>query len=575
MSLKTRFLALTALIILVASLTAAVAFERVAEDLVAEWGKRLTEIQVRYDSARVLQPLERDLALSRQLADSEVIAQWARSPDDPTLREAGLAELERFRNNFRDHNYFAAFRSDGAYYYNNAENEFAGRQLRYHLDPEDPDDAWFYKLIEQGRTFHLNVNPDTELGVTKLWIDVLVRDGDEILGIVGTGLTLDAFLRDIVDLDQPGITTMFVDRNQAIQLYRDENMIEYASFIKPEGQKNTIDRLLDTEADRARVARMMENLARGAGDGQRARVVTDFVSVGGTRQLAGIAYLPSVGWYEVTLVDMAQVMPVSRFWRMALVFGTTLLFSLLLFHFAVNRLILRPVRALEGGMSDFARGGTPDPATLPAGQDELGALSRHFLKMVDAIREHTASLEEKIARRTEALNRLARIDPLTELANRRGMEEHLEQVIRRAEREGSNYAVLWIDIDRFKWINDAEGHQAGDEALQAVARVLEDCIRGYDMAARWGGDEFLVVMSPCSAEDLETVAQRICRDVQQLAPGILGVGQVTVSIGAAVGRPGEAPDAVLHRADQALYKVKTGGRDGYRVARPPTGDAPA
>lgn len=568
LSLKTRFLSLTAIIVLAASLTAAIAFERLVENLVAEWGKRLTEIQVRYDSARVLQPLERDLALSIQLAGSETIRAWARSPEDPALRAAGLIELERFRENFRDRNYFAAFRSDGAYYYNNAENEFAGRQLRYHLDPDDPDDAWFYKLIEQRRAFHLNVNPDQELGLTKLWIDVLVRDGDEILGIVGTGLTLDEFLREIVDLAQPGITTMFVDRNRAIQLYRDEQMIEYASFIKPEGQKNTLDRLLDTDADRARIKAMMRALLADARDGLRVRVLTEFVDVGGTRQLIGMAYLPSVGWYEVTMVDLAQVMPVSRFWRMGLAFGATLLFALLLFHLAVNRLLLRPMRALEQGMSAFARGSKPDAGLLPDGDDELGRLSRHFLSMVEDIRQHTASLEEKIARRTRALHRLARIDALTELANRRGMEEHLEQVTRRAARERNDYGVLWIDVDHFKQINDVEGHQFGDEALQAVAAVLTDCIRAYDLAARWGGDEFLVVMNPCRAEDLEFVARRICEDVRQLEPGTPGAGRITVSIGAAVGRPDEETDTVLHRADEAMYAVKNEGRDGYRVAQP-------
>lgn len=254
MSLKTRLLGLASLLIILAASASWLAYRELSEDIIERWGKQVTEIQVRYDSARLLQSLEREIGLARQMAQSSTLLQWAASPDNSELTSAAIRQMETFRNNFRDNSYFVALRENGHYYYNNADNQYAGDQFRYVLDPEKPDDAWFFQLIEEGRDFHLNVNPDQELGVTKLWIDVLMRDeSNEILGMVGTGLNLDTFLQDIVDIGQEGITTLFVDYNGAIQLYRDHNYIDFASIIKPEGQKNTVDLLFEDRQDKQQI----------------------------------------------------------------------------------------------------------------------------------------------------------------------------------------------------------------------------------------------------------------------------------------------------------------------------------
>ncbi|WP_216601534.1 hypothetical protein [Vreelandella azerica] len=239
MSLGARLILIAVGLVLVAALATWQVFDRMINGVIEQWGTQVAEVQVRYDSARLLRPLEREIALARQMADSPIIQDLAHTPDNDNLFQNALAEMERFRGNFGANNYFIAYAHNGAYYYNNADNEFADQRLRYYLSEDDPDDAWFYRLIEQGRDIHLNVNPDTELNVTKLWIDVLMRDRvtNDILGIVGTGIDLETILAETVAIDQPGITTIFVDHGGAIQLYRDRNFIEYASLVKPEGQK--------------------------------------------------------------------------------------------------------------------------------------------------------------------------------------------------------------------------------------------------------------------------------------------------------------------------------------------------
>ena len=301
-SLKSKIMGLATALMVFAALGSWSDYRALSSDIVDRWGQQVAEIQVRYDSARLLSSLEREIGLAKQMASSQAVIQWAQNPNDPVLKRHALEELETYRTNLSDQNYFLALLENRHYYYNNAQNEFAENQFRYVLDPDSVDDAWFFQLIEEGRDFHLNVNPDVELGVTKLWIDVLVRgDQGNILGMVGTGLNLDAFLQDIVDIGQDGITTLFVDYNGAIQLYRDRNYIDFASIIKPEGQKNTVDRLFDSPQDKQRILGMLEMLKKRPDTA--GAVESGFVRINGAEHLAGVAFLPTIGWFEITLLD--------------------------------------------------------------------------------------------------------------------------------------------------------------------------------------------------------------------------------------------------------------------------------
>lgn len=561
MSLNTRILTLATTLLVVAAAASWLAYRALSQDIIERWGQQVAEIQVRYDSARLLQSLEREIGLARQMADSVAIQQWAAAPDNPALKTAAIRQMESFRSNFRDNTYFVALRKNRQYYFNNASNEFAGQQLRYQLDPDDPDDAWFFRLIDEGRDFHLNVNPDEALGVTKLWIDVLVRDDSgQILGMVGTGLELDRFLQDIVDIGQEGITTLFVDFNGAIQLYRDRNYIDFASIIKPEGQKNTVDLLFEAPEDQQKVLGMLQMLKNRGGDS--GAVASSFVTIDGHRHLAGVAYLPAIGWFEITLLDLDTLLPVSYLWPLVAVFLAALLVSLLLFHGLVRRWVLTPIVALERAVKQV-REGNFRTGNLPKPDNEIGRLSGHFEDMASTLQASTEDLQAQVASRTEELHRLARVDALTGLGNRRALDEALATEIERSYRQGSGFGVLWMDVDHFKAINDERGHQTGDAILCDVAHWLRACLRPYDIAGRWGGDEFLVILSPCDALTLEHTAQRVRINIEQQGQAM--TLPVTVSIGGYQASAEDTLDGVLKRADQALYRAKQQGRNQVMI----------
>ncbi|MGN6513601.1 MAG: diguanylate cyclase [Lysobacteraceae bacterium] len=153
-------------------------------------------------------------------------------------------------------------------------------------------------------------------------------------------------------------------------------------------------------------------------------------------------------------------------------------------------------------------------------------------------------------------------DPLTGLANRRMAEERLAADLAHALRHGEPLSVAMLDLDHFKRVNDSHGHATGDLVLAAVARVLHDELRGADLGVRYGGEEFLAILPGTDAGQALQVAERIRARVAQLAvEAPRGPVRVTASLGVATLWPGESREALLARADAALYRAKAEGRD--------------
>ena len=166
----------------------------------------------------------------------------------------------------------------------------------------------------------------------------------------------------------------------------------------------------------------------------------------------------------------------------------------------------------------------------------------------------------------ERLASLAYYDPLTELPNRSLFQEFLKARVAQSERDGGCFAVLYIDLDFFKSINDLHGHECGDQVLQQASQCIQSVLRKGDVVARLSGDEFAVIIELLNDEDLESVCQRMTQIFQ--APIIVGAREyfLSASVGAAVypdnGRTGAE---LLQNADRAMYTAKMAGRACYRI----------
>jgi diguanylate cyclase (GGDEF)-like protein len=161
--------------------------------------------------------------------------------------------------------------------------------------------------------------------------------------------------------------------------------------------------------------------------------------------------------------------------------------------------------------------------------------------------------------------RFAHTDPLTGLANRRALRQALDREVARAMRYGHPCAVLVLEIDRFKSVNDRFGHLAGDEALRRVAATLLASCRASDLLVRFGGDEFVVVMPYTSLDEGQRVGDRIRRDIEEFT--LLRGFQLTLSAGLAVyPEDGQTSRDLIEAADRAMYRVKRRGGNGIEVA---------
>jgi diguanylate cyclase (GGDEF)-like protein len=173
-----------------------------------------------------------------------------------------------------------------------------------------------------------------------------------------------------------------------------------------------------------------------------------------------------------------------------------------------------------------------------------------------------------LRRQARVVLELAHTDPLTGLANRRALRPALDREVSRALRYGQPCAVLVLELDRFKQINDRFGHLAGDDALRRVAVVLTASCRATDVVARFGGDEFVIVMPSTSAAAADRVGRRICSDIEEqtLLRGI----PLTLSAGLAeCPRHGDNPQQIIDAADRAMYAVKRRGGNGIEHAAIP------
>ena len=172
----------------------------------------------------------------------------------------------------------------------------------------------------------------------------------------------------------------------------------------------------------------------------------------------------------------------------------------------------------------------------------------------------------------DGLCQLSSRDALTGLANRRHFELMLAGEVDRVARAGEPALVLMIDIDHFKKVNDAHGHPAGDEVLKHVAHTLSDCIRPMDTVARFGGEEFAMILPNCPPSFAQAVAERIRIRVQSMTIPISPTEtvKVTVSLGGAVAPQWVRSSALLwvERADQQLYRAKTEGRNRACLEQP-------
>ena len=447
--LRGRFLLLVIAVFLGVGAVAALGFLRVADSIIHSLGGSYATQYANQSRGKILARIQRELVLAQKLVDSPLLKQWAANEGDAELKRLSLAELDSYRKLFDDKSYFFVIDASRDYYFNNAANEFAGKELRYRVDPAEADHVWYFATMQHVETFDLHVDNSPQLGVTKIWINAIVRGDDgRKLGLGGSGLDLSAFLKDIVRSTDAGVETWLVDDKGYLQGHPDRALIEANAEIKDESKRKTVYDLVQAGPDRDALRQQLDVMA-AAGKAVEAQLE---LNVGGHARLAAISYLPEIHWATIVVVDPQQVIRLATFRPILILLGAALLATIVLVSWLLNRLVLTRLARLTGHTREVAAGRYD--VELPVDRpDEIGQLTASFNHMTATISDYTHNLEQKVASRTQALQES---NLLLEASNRKVMDSieyaRLIQFSLLPKREEmarlfSDSAVLWLPRD--------------------------------------------------------------------------------------------------------------------------------
>jgi diguanylate cyclase (GGDEF)-like protein len=295
-------------------------------------------------------------------------------------------------------------------------------------------------------------------------------------------------------------------------------------------------------------------ISRSVEQGQQDRLVAAFVRLSNNAVTAEPFVVLGLGQPQSHVLAQASRAG-ANIAQIALFFSVLAL----LVAFIASRRLIRPLRNMTAAVELFSR--ERKVSDLPPRDDELGVLARSFR----AMKQEILSQLEDLTRSRAAFEHLARHDPLTDLPNRRMCFERLERALGVARHNGQQMALLFVDLDHFKEINDQYGHRFGDQVLQAVAKLLSSASDAKDNVSRLGGDEFVIFFE--NVQDPHKIVillekLHLCLQLPLLIEG------KRVDIHASMGvslfpRDGDDIGALIQHADHAMYKAKSAGRNRY------------
>lgn len=272
--------------------------------------------------------------------------------------------------------------------------------------------------------------------------------------------------------------------------------------------------------------------------------------------------IPDVAWGIVVKTDTVEAFAPVIGLRDDLLAAGALAFTLgMLFSLWLAHSMTQPIRALQKAAEELGHGNLEYQVPVES-NDEIGQLSRTFNRMVINLQEITASRDQ--------VRHLANHDALTGLPNRLLLEDRLQQALVEGRREDEIVAVMFLDLDGFKGVNDTYGHEAGDVLLKQVAIRLLHCVRERDTVARLGGDEFVIVfINVKGVSNVEMIARKIVRSFERS----FNISGFTLNVSTSIGvslypQHGASSEELMQLADEAMYQAKRSGKNRFCIAEP-------
>lgn len=544
MSLKVRILLGTLFLGLLTLALSWIALDRITDDLALRWAKQLLEHETTNEMDRATRPIIDELRIVNRLSNSTEIINWSRNPQDDVLEAKAINLLNNSATSLIAGSYFIALANNNRYYFNNAAGEFDGREYRYSLDPSNRLDGWFYSSLQDNRPYNLNVDFDRGIRKLKLWVNVQIRDGDETLGLIGTGFEISALLHPYLDGPSLGYTAFFLDRDAAIQLSSARVGLEMGSVAKVAEDKLSLYYYIKDEVEKEQLRQTL--ISAKSEPGSFHSLTLDWQNA---EHIVGISYLPDLDWYLMLAIPPSKLIATGTFLPIYQAFVLGIIALIVAIYVLLVREVDRPLTLLRERISLLR-----DQKSLPSA-DSL-KIPKEFKKLA------------------QSLESFALYDPLTGLYNKRGLSIHLARDLEHCERTRVPLCVIVFDLDHFKRINDTFGHSIGDQVLKLAATSISQRFkRATDSVARFGGEEFVVTVINSELSVVKNLVEAVRDDLRnaKLEFGATRIPRgVTISAGAVMVQPevmGKySSHGIFDVADTLLFEAKqTRDRACWRV----------
>ena len=413
----------------------------------------------------------------------------------------------------------------------------------------------------QGRIFLDDRGFDSSVKGYVLGVVVPIKVNNEIIGIMKSNVNIMGPLTDIIH--------NFAQRHSGkIKIVRTGGLIVAERSVAPLSTRvddALVEILRKKENGSAIIVENNENQLV-AYSPVRITMGTEQFAFGGSQE--SIDHIKgNIGdaWHVVISHSQSEIIEVAHKLTLVITF-VGIIFTLLTASVALllGKWAAKPIVELANAAQLIGKGDLETRVAVHS-NDEIGALAKSLNLMAENLQNTMTSRDkllyeiEQRQKVEEKLRHLSTIDELTDVYNRRAFNEKLYTSIGRAKRHNEPLSILLIDIDHFKVINDSHGHDVGDLVIKDLACVANESIRQEDMLARWGGEEFAILLPQTGKDSALLFAERLrqkisMHDFQQ-------VDQITVSIGLAEFQADDTPDSFVKHADVALYQAKDGGRN--------------
>ena len=549
-------------LVIVAAIIAATAIamfvaSMIFADLQQQWSRTVAQIQVDADRNRTLIPILDELETVDEMLNARVMQEWYENPTDPIKERAALDYLNVFKERLQDRSYFLVLEPTRVYYYNDDSNKYEGKEARYTLSRDNPEDGWFFAGLALDRDLSLNVDFDRGVNALKLWINQRIYINGKPVGIAGTGFELTNFLGRFVQSVDSGFTTVFTNDQGAVQLSPNSGDIQYG-VLKTFGEPDTvIFDAVSSAKERDRLRTLFQQAKSEAG-----RVVSARIHMGERNQLVGVAYFPSLNWFEVTRVDADKVLAPKDYLIFYLTVFVSVVAALLLILGVLTKFIFVPVgrvRALlqmppfpEEKLALIAKELTGDYRKMGDRALELIAKERDLESRI-------FELERELDKARQRLSTNGLIDPVTGMLTQTSFKRALEAACAVVGRVNAPLSVLMVRPTGVELYSDGDISDRRDDrflrhfahSLQGVAGVSGDII------GRVNGQDFAILLPGMNKVQAEAEAGRIQRGLreQPFNPNDPGLGFLGCSVGidTAINDALASPERLLRRAEQAVY----------------------